>query len=107
MRRVPPTGQTAFKVVKTSSSKSDALKVVEFQIAVSIMIICHSAICFVDHLGENMVTHGKGRNFMFFNNLAFFPRLAFCGHGLAFFLKMSGNPDLLYGQITFECTVCV
>jgi len=75
MRRVPPTGQTAFKVVKTSSSKSDALKVAEFQIAVS--IICHSAIRFVDHLGEDMVTLGKGQNFMVFNNLAFLPRLAF------------------------------
>jgi len=70
MRSVPPTGQTAFKVVNTSSSKADALKVAEFQIAVS--IICHSAIRFVDHLGENMVTHGKGQNFMVFNKLAFF-----------------------------------
>jgi len=63
----------------------------EFQIAVS--IICHSAIRFVDHLGENMVTHGKGRNFMDFNNLAFFTPFGFFGHGLAFFSqKMSGNP---------------
>ena len=51
----------------------------EFQIAVS--IICHSAIRFVGHLGESMVTHGKDRNLMVFNNLDFF------GHGLAFFLK--------------------
>jgi len=50
--------------------------VAEFQIAVSI-IICHSAICFVDHLGENMVTHGKGRNFMVFNNLAFITPFGF------------------------------
>ena len=78
-RRVPSTGETALKVVTTSSSKIDALKVTEFQIAVS--IICHSAVRFVDHLGENMAKHGKGQNFMFFNNLAFF------GHGLAFFLK--------------------
>jgi len=95
MRRVPPKEQTAFKVVKTSSSKSDALKVAEFQIAVS--MICHSAIRFVDHLGENMVTRGKGQSFMVFNNLAFFGHgLAFFGHGLAFFSqKMSGNsgPD--------------
>jgi len=34
-----------------------------------------------------MVTHGKGRNFMVFNNSAFLHRLAFFGHGLAFFLK--------------------
>ena len=60
----PPTGQTAFKVVKTSSSKSDALKMAEFQIAVS--IFCHSAIRFIDHFGENMVTLGKGRNFICF-----------------------------------------
>jgi len=29
-KRVPPAGQTAFKVVKTSSSKRDALKLAEF-----------------------------------------------------------------------------
>jgi len=65
----------------------------EFQIAMS--IICHSAIRFVDHLGESMVTHGKGRNFMVFNNLAFFTPFPF-----GFFLdmvwlfsqKMSDNP---------------
>jgi len=61
--------------VKTSSSKNDALKVDEFQIAWSIM--CYSAIRFVDHLGESMVTHGKGRNFMVFNNLAFFNPVGF------------------------------
>jgi len=54
-RRVLSTGQTAFKVVKTSSSKSGALKVAEFQIAVS--IICHSAVRSIDHIGEIMVTH--------------------------------------------------
>jgi len=75
MRKVPPTGQTAFKVIETSRSKSEALKVPEFQISVS--VICHSAIRFVDHLGENMVTHGKGRNFIVFNNLFFLPRLLF------------------------------
>jgi len=75
MRRVPPKEQTAFKVVKTSSSKSDALKVAEFQIAVS--MICHSAIRCVDHLGENMVKHGKGQSFMVFNNLAFFTPFGF------------------------------
>jgi len=64
--------------------------VAEFQIAVSI-IICHSAIRFVDHLGENMVTHGKGRNFMVFNNLAFITPFGF------FSQKMSGNnPDIWY-----------
>ena len=40
-------------------------------------IICHSAIRFVDHLGESMVTHGKGRNFMVFSNLAFFTPFPF------------------------------
>jgi len=74
-KRVPPTGQTAFKVVKTSSSKSDALKPADFQIAVS--ITCHSAVRPVDQLGEIMVTHGKGSNFMLFNNLAFFTRFVF------------------------------
>jgi len=34
-----------------------------------------------------MVIHGKGQNFMFFNNLAFFTPFEFFGHGLAFFLK--------------------
>jgi len=52
--RVPPTGQTAFKV-KTAGSKSEALKLVEFQIVVS--IASHSVIRSVDHLGEIMVTH--------------------------------------------------
>jgi len=90
MRKVPPTGQTAFKVIETSRSKSEALKVPEFQISVS--VICHSAIRFVDHLGENMVTHGKGRNFIVFNNLFFYP-VCFFGQGLAFISqKMSGNP---------------
>jgi len=51
------------------------LRVVEFQIAVN--IIYQSAIRFVDHLGENMVTHVKSRNFIAFNNWAFLPRLAF------------------------------
>jgi len=59
----------------------------EFQIAVS--IICQSAIRFVDHLGENMVTHGKGQNFIVFNNLAFFR------HGLAFFSKDVWQPCAL------------
>jgi len=54
-KRVPPTGQTAFKGF-TSNSKSDALKVHAFQIAVT--ITCHSAVHSVDHLGEIMVTHG-------------------------------------------------
>ena len=57
----------------------------EFQITVN--IICHSAIRFVDHLGESMVTHGKDINLMVFNNLDFLSRLAFFGHDLAFFLK--------------------
>jgi len=80
-KRVPPTGQTAFKVVKTSSSKSVALtsssnsEVAELQIAVSIS--CHSAVRSVDHLGEIMVTHGKGSNFMLFNNFAFVTRFGF------------------------------
>jgi len=53
--------------------------VAEFQIAVS--ICCHSTIRFIDHLGENMVTHGKSINFMVFNNLAFFyPVWLFFGH---------------------------
>jgi len=34
-KRVPTAGQTAFKVVKTSRGKPDALKLAEFQIAVS------------------------------------------------------------------------
>ena len=92
-RKVLPSGQTAFKDIKTSSSKSDVLKVPEFQIAVS--IICHSAIRwnFVDHLGENMVTHGEGRNFMVFNNLAFFtPFGFFLDKVWLFSQKMSGNP---------------
>jgi len=64
IRRVPPTGQTAFKDVKTSSNKSDALKVAEFQIAAS--ITCHSAVHSIEHLGlgGNMVAHGKGSNFV-------------------------------------------
>jgi len=61
MRKVPPTGQTAFKVIETSRSKSDALKVPEFQISVS--VICHSAIRFVDHLGENMVNTWRRQKF--------------------------------------------
>jgi len=50
-KRVPPTGQIAFKYVKTSSSRSDAMKVAELQIAVS--ITCHSAIHSVDHLEKS------------------------------------------------------
>jgi len=61
------------------------VKVDEFQIAVS--IFCHNAIRFVDHLGKSMVTQGKGRNFMVFNNLAFLTPFGFFGHGLTFFLK--------------------
>ena len=38
----------------------------------AVSITCHSAIRFVDHLGESMATHGKDRNLMVFNNLAFF-----------------------------------
>jgi len=49
--------------------------VAEYQIVVS--IICHSTIRFVDHLAENMVTHGKSTNFMVFNNLAFFTPFGF------------------------------
>jgi len=77
-KRVPSTGQTAFKVVKTSSGKSDALKVAEFQIAVS--ITCHSVVRFVGHLGEITVTHGEGSNlnscyltiWLFFTRFGFF-----------------------------------
>jgi len=50
---------------------SDALKVAEFQIAVSI-IVSHRAVRSVDHFGEIMVTHGEGSDFMLFNNLPFF-----------------------------------
>jgi len=77
-KRVPPTGQTAFKVVNTSSTRSDALKVAEFQIAVS--TTCRSAVRSADHPGEIMVTHEKGSNFMSFNN--FFPGLAFFSKGV-------------------------
>jgi len=56
-KRVPPTEQAAFKVVKILSSKSDALKVAEFQIAVSVTY--RSVIRSVDHLGEIMVTQKR------------------------------------------------
>jgi len=57
----------------------------EFQIAVS--LIGHSAIRFVDHLGESMVTQGKGRNFMVFDNLAFFTRFGFFWTWFGFFFS--------------------
>jgi len=40
----------------------------------AVSITCHSAVRPVDHLGEIMVTHGKGSNFMLFNNLFFFSK---------------------------------
>jgi len=72
------------------------MKVDEFQIAVS--IICHSAIRFVDQLGKSMVTHGKGRNFVVFNNMAFFyPVWLFWTRFSFVSQKMSGNPDKWWG----------
>jgi len=50
-KRVPPTGQTALTVVKTSSSKSDALKVAELQIGMN--ITCHDAVRSIDHPATN------------------------------------------------------
>ena len=77
----------------------------EFQIAVS--VICHSAIRFVDHLGENMVTHGEGRNFMVFSNLAFFyPVWLFLDKVWLFFLKRClATLPAITKAISFSSTV--
>jgi len=67
--------------------------------------------CYVDYLGENMVTHGKGRNFMVFNNLAFLTPFGFFWTWFGFFSqKMSGvaatDPTIWTSTYGLEPMLC-